>query len=216
MNGDRKPKAPIARQLRQEAGFGCCVCGNPIYQHHHIVPYTEEDPHYRLEDMMILCPNHHTECHDYKINPTLSIQEQREAKEKPYNIVNGFVGGFLKVSSYQVKMGNLLLTLIKGAKISFANIDQEAAFRFSVGDENILEISGMFYDKEGNLLATLEGNNFISEAPFPWDIQFKHQWLKISLKPRNIFLEIDAHISPIQVKADVWYKKDRFVSHLVF
>jgi 5-methylcytosine-specific restriction endonuclease McrA len=57
----RKRPRPVEQILRQEAGLGCCVCGHPIFQYHHIVPYTEEDPHYRPDDMMILCPNHHDE-----------------------------------------------------------------------------------------------------------------------------------------------------------
>ena len=206
MNGDRKPPANVARQLRQEAGFGCCKCGCPIYEYHHIIPYTEDDPHFRVEDMMILCPLHHKECHDYRENPTLSIEEQREAKENPFNIINGHMEGLLKVRGNQVRAGILLFTLRKGVSVEIIKIGQEAAFCLSVGDEDNLEISGNFYDKEGNLLATLEKNSFISEEPFPWDIQFKRQWVKINLKPRDIFLEINTHTSPIEVRAIVWYK----------
>ena len=36
----------IKRQLRQEAGFGCCKCGFPIYDYHHIVEFSEEK-HFR-------------------------------------------------------------------------------------------------------------------------------------------------------------------------
>ena len=27
----------VKRQVRQEAGFGCCKCGNPIFEYHHII-----------------------------------------------------------------------------------------------------------------------------------------------------------------------------------
>ena len=211
MNGDRKTPANIARQLRKESGFGCCVCGNPIFQYHHIVPYTEEDPHFRPEDMMILCREHHGESHDYKENPTLSIEEQREAKENPFNIKNGHMEGLLKVRTNQVKVGLGLLTLKKGECVDIIKVGQDSAFSLSVGEEDNLEISGNFHNKEGSLLATLEKNNFISEEPFPWDIQFRRQWVKINLKLRDIFLEINTHTSPIEVRANVWYKG----SHLI-
>ena len=50
----------VKRRLRQESGFGCCKCGHPLYQYHHIVPYSEvqED---NPETMLTLCPNHHEE-----------------------------------------------------------------------------------------------------------------------------------------------------------
>jgi hypothetical protein len=51
---------PVKRQLRQEAGFGCCKCGLPVFQYHHIIPREVED-HNRPEDVMVLCPNHHWE-----------------------------------------------------------------------------------------------------------------------------------------------------------
>ena len=207
MSGDRKPPAHIARKLRQEAGFGCCVCGCPIFQYHHIIPYTEDDPHFRHEDMMILCPfPHHYECHDYRESPTLSIEQQRAYKKNPHNIQKGFIEGLLKFRGNQVKVGYSLLTVKKGINLSIINYNQNSVFELSIGENNNLEISGIFYDKEGNLLATLEKNNFISKEPFPWDIEFKRQWFKIKLKPRDIFLEIDAHKSPIEVKANVWYK----------
>ncbi len=39
----KSPSTPllIKRQLRQEAGFGCCKCGKPIIQYHYIIPYTQ-------------------------------------------------------------------------------------------------------------------------------------------------------------------------------
>jgi len=48
--------ADVRRRLRQEAGFGCCVCGFPIYDYQHIVPYSVR-AHFDPPDMMILCPN---------------------------------------------------------------------------------------------------------------------------------------------------------------
>jgi hypothetical protein len=62
MNGHltREPPAAVKRQLRQEAAFGCCICGHPIYQYHHIRPF-EPNHHHDPDDMMLLCPNHHHE-----------------------------------------------------------------------------------------------------------------------------------------------------------
>ena len=66
---------PVRRILRQEAGFGCCTCGFPIYQYHHIVPYAHEH-HYRPQDMMTLCPN----CHAQATAGAMPESEQRHYK----------------------------------------------------------------------------------------------------------------------------------------
>jgi hypothetical protein len=36
MKKNREIPSEIKRQLRQEAGFGCCICGIPIIEYHHI------------------------------------------------------------------------------------------------------------------------------------------------------------------------------------
>lgn len=66
---------PVKRQLRQEAGFGCCVCGLPIIQYHHIIPRAIEE-HNRPEDMMIFCPNHH----DAATKGAMTESQQRSYK----------------------------------------------------------------------------------------------------------------------------------------
>jgi hypothetical protein len=69
---------PVARQLRQEAGFGCYVCGLPVVQYHDIVPYHEDDP-YPVEEIMILClfPRH-----DQATKGALTV-DQQGGEEQP-------------------------------------------------------------------------------------------------------------------------------------
>jgi hypothetical protein len=82
----------VARQLRQEAGFGCCKCGVPILQYHHIVSWKDEQ-HYRPEDMMVLCPLHH----DQATKGAMPVDEQRELKSSPHNIKAGRARGLLEI-----------------------------------------------------------------------------------------------------------------------
>ena len=80
----RNTPDPIKRQLRQEAAFGCCVCGFPILQYHHIVQW-KDDQHFRPEDMMVLCPNDH----DRATKGAFPEAEQRRWKANPYNKERG-------------------------------------------------------------------------------------------------------------------------------
>jgi hypothetical protein len=71
-------------------------------QYHHIVPYSVE-PHFRPEDMIALCPNHHELAND----GALSAEQQRAAKASPYNRQHGHV------------MGPLYANLIPAAVLGF-------------------------------------------------------------------------------------------------
>lgn len=44
----------------------------------------------------------------------------------------------------------------------------------------------------------------------PWDIESSFQWLKLRHKLKEIFLEIDVRKFPIELKADLWRKKQNF------
>jgi len=53
MDANRTIPVDIKRQLRQEANFGCCKCGVPILEYHHIKPYHDVKTH-DANDMMVL------------------------------------------------------------------------------------------------------------------------------------------------------------------
>ena len=74
--------AEIKRQLRQEANFGCVVCGAPIIQYHHIIPYSERE-HHDPEHMTVLCPNHHS--HAGPDSEALTPDMLYEYKSEPHN-----------------------------------------------------------------------------------------------------------------------------------
>src|SRR5437867_1684432 len=91
---DRPPTPPaVALRLRKEAGFGCCKCGFPVVQYHHIIEYAN-DPHFRPEDMMALCAR----CHEEATKGVMTVAEQRRFKAHPHNIGRGWAAGPLKIN----------------------------------------------------------------------------------------------------------------------
>jgi trigger factor len=56
----RSIPSAIKREVRQRCGFGCVLCGYPIYDFHHEPPYREVKEH-RKENIFCLCPKHHRE-----------------------------------------------------------------------------------------------------------------------------------------------------------
>jgi hypothetical protein len=189
----------VKRALRQEAGFGCCKCGNPIYQYHHIVPRSSV-----LQDLMILCPN----CHHEATIGVMSEPEQRTYKNKPFNVGKGYAEGTLKLNQSELVI-NVGTNQFIGDGYVVA-VDKRPLLSIGIDEDNRITLSVSLYDREDNLLALIEQNEWISGDPFPWDVEFSVNWIRIRKKHRNIILEIDARKFPINIYADLWREKQNF------
>ena len=51
---------PMQRAVRQRCCFGCVICGQPLYEYHHMVPYAEVKKH-EEDNLTLLCDDHHKE-----------------------------------------------------------------------------------------------------------------------------------------------------------
>lgn len=71
----------IKREVRQKCKFGCIVCGLPIYDYEHILPFSEVKEH-SADNIVLLCPNHHA-LKTRGRYPTAKLLELREA---PHNL----------------------------------------------------------------------------------------------------------------------------------
>ena len=190
---------PIKRRLRQEAGFGCCKCGIPIFEYHHIVRDSE-----KIEDLMILCPI----CHHEATVGAMLIDEQRTYKSHPNNIMNGYVEGKLKITQKALAISMGTNQFIGDG--NFILVDQEELLSISLNDSGMVELSIHLYDSDEKLLVNIECNEWISGDPFPWDIESSFQWIKLRQKLGSIALEIDARKYPIEIRADLWRKGQNF------
>jgi hypothetical protein len=126
----RNTPAAVARLLRQEAGFGCCVCGTPILQYHHIVEWADEQ-HFRPQDMMVLCPTHH----DQATKGAMPEVEQRQYKAAPNNIKRGLVDGTLKVrQDYCAASFGSVMMVGEG---TFLQMDGKNVLGFNIEDQHL-------------------------------------------------------------------------------
>lgn len=189
---------PIKRIVRQEAGFGCCKCGFPIYQYHHIIPKSE-DP----EEIMLLCPI----CHHEATVGAMKEKEQRFHKLSPFNIKRGYVDGKLKINEQLPVLGIGSNQFV--GEGDFILVDNKSLLSLEA-DGGRLEVTVELYDPEDHLVALIDNNEWISGDPLPWDLESSFQYLKIRHKLRKIALEIDARKSPTELRADLWYKGQNF------
>jgi len=186
------------RAVRQASGFGCCKCGLPIIEYHHIIKDTENP-----DEIMLLCPIHH---HEATVG-AMTIDEQWDYKKKPYNIEKGFVQGQLKVNQTTpiINVGTNQF-IGEGA---FLIVDKENLLSLRI-NEGKLELSLRLYDQNDVIVADIQNNEWISGNPLPWDIESSFQWLRIRRKLRDIEFMLDARVAPINLRADIWRKGQNF------
>ena len=198
----KRPKPPrhVQLRLRKEAGFGCCKCGRPVYEYHHIIEYAN-DPHFRSEDMMILCPY----CHDEATKGAMTEKEQRVHKANLYNIQRGLASGQFKIN--QDLCAIECSTILMRANGTMFRVDGEPLLGLELNSNGGLDLSVILFDKDNNKIATIDHNEWVTESDFmPWDIESDFQYLKIRQKAGDIRLEIDARTEPVQLRADLWAK----------
>ena len=77
-----RPAIPshIKRKVRQRCGFGCVICGLPIYEYDHVPGYERVKRH-RADELTLLCPMHHAE----KTKGLLPVDRVIAADRKPFN-----------------------------------------------------------------------------------------------------------------------------------
>ena len=82
--GPRDIPEPIKRQVRQRCGFGCVVCGLPLFEFEHLKGWANVQRHV-AEEITLLCDRHHRE----KTSGLLPIADIEAADASPFNFRTG-------------------------------------------------------------------------------------------------------------------------------
>ncbi|MEM8876113.1 MAG: HNH endonuclease signature motif containing protein [Planctomycetota bacterium] len=82
MKREGRPAIPaeVKRRVRQRCGFGCVICGLPLYEMDHIQPWATEGMHDEA-NLTLLCDRHHRE----KTSGLLPIEALKRANTSPRN-----------------------------------------------------------------------------------------------------------------------------------
>lgn len=89
MSESEKPSSrniplPIQREVRQRCGFGCVVCGMPLYEYEHMEGWATVQRHV-ADEITLLCDQHHRE----KTGGLLPLAAVRAANAAPFNLKEG-------------------------------------------------------------------------------------------------------------------------------
>jgi HNH endonuclease len=190
MPDDRPPiPAPIKRQVRQRCGFGCVICGLPLYEYDHLVPWSEVEEH-DPDNIVLLCDQHHRE----KTNGLLPIEQVLAANEAPANLATGVSTPYdlhYDGNSCEAMIGSNIHEWPKihdGLLTIPVLIDDTPIIMFRVEDEHLL-LTVQLFDEENALIVQVVDNELVFSAE-EWDVEFQGRTLIVRSTPRNIFVRI--------------------------
>jgi len=180
---------PIQREVRQRCGFGCVVCGLPLYDYDHLLGWANVHRHV-ADEITLLCVQHHRE----KGNGLLTSAMIEAANKNPHNLREGvsrpydlhysgdeceiLVGG----NSFSTKVGGY------GTVLLAVSVDNTPLLAFVLGDGHLLLNLNVF--DEYNQLVLCIGNNQLLQSSGNWDIQLVGQNLVVREAERKILIDI--------------------------
>jgi len=135
-------RLPVQREVRQRCGFGCVLCGMPLYEYHHMTPYRETQEH-RADDITLLCDKHHKEA----TNGLLTSEQVATANANPFNVQHNVSSPyglhFQGDESHVVIGGNLFSGIVR---------DKENVGRVIAISVDDIDLIWFKIDPAGNLL----------------------------------------------------------------
>lgn len=180
---------PIQREVRQRCGFGCVMCGLPLYEYEHMAEWAVVKRHV-AEEITLLCDQHHRE----KTGGLLPTQAVVAANANPFNLRGGSSKPYdLHFSGNEaiVNIGSNYFTCQdEGYGTTFIPlmVDSIPLIAFIIADGHLL-LNLVIFD-EFNVPVLHIKNNQLLYSTIPWDIELVGTRLTIREAKRKILLEI--------------------------
>lgn len=180
---------PIQREVRQRCGFGCVVCGLPLYEYEHMEEWALVQRH-ASHEITLLCDQHHRE----KTGGLLPKAAVVEANANPYNHRAGVAKPYtLHFSGPEATVtvgGNTFTCQDQGYGTAMVplSIDGVPLIGLILGDGHLL-LNLVVFD-EYNVPVLHIKNNQLFQTTIPWDIQLVGTTLTIREAHRKILVEI--------------------------
>jgi hypothetical protein len=183
MSTNNNPPFQIQKQLRKDVLYGCAICGCPILEYVHIVPYTNVQA-FLPENMIALCPLHHI---GYD-NGEVSVSALHEAKNNPYNRIHEKHAFIIQSQDMAINVGKC--RFINTSRILVIDDFDILSIKREDGKYILLDIN--FFDKLNNLIAIVSENTWTAEKrrnSTDWSISYKPRHLTIQNQSKNIRFE---------------------------
>lgn len=189
--GREEIPSPVKLEVRRRCGFGCVICGLPLYEYHHIVPYAVSRNH-DPDNITLLCDRHHKEA----TNGLLPSANITEANLRPLNKrrnISAPFGLYFKSPVEVVIGGNSLATVIARDNPYAATairIDDVDIIGLRVSKSGELFLSVQVFSMDGFPILYVHENEIVYSVERPWDVEFKGKTLTIREEKRKILLRL--------------------------
>jgi HNH endonuclease len=190
MSEDRPPiPEPIKRGVRRRCAFGCVICGLPLYEYDHLVPYSEVGEHHAA-NLVLLCDRHHRE----KTSGLLPILRVTEASKNPANAQRGESAAYdlhYADSACVADLGSNVYVwpeLGEGMMTAPLVVDDTPIVLFRMQDGHLL-LTVQLFDESNEMLVQILDNELVYSVDH-WDVQFEGLQLTVRAAYREIFVRM--------------------------
>jgi hypothetical protein len=173
----------IQTQLRKAAFYGCAICGSPILEYVHIVPYRNIQA-FLPENMVALCPYHSMR---YDLSE-ISESTLRSAKADPYNKVHQQDTFSISSQEMYVNVGKRIF--VNTSRILVVDDFDIISIKREDGKYVLFDIN--FFDKLNNLIAIVSENGWTAErGSRDWSVMYKPRHLTIKNNSKDILFDAE-------------------------
>ncbi len=181
---------PIQRKIRQRCGFGCVICGLPLYEYEHMEEWAKVKCHV-ADDITLLCDQHHRE----KTAGLLPKEVMREANRSPFNLRDGVskpYNLYFSGKTAKIEIGGNSFTCEDhgyGTAMAPISVDDGPLLGLIMADGHLL-LNLVIFDEFNTPVLHIK-NNQLYYSTDPWDIQLVGTKLSVREAHRKILIEID-------------------------
>lgn len=198
---------PLKRELRQEGAFGCVICGSPIIEYHHIIPFHEVKSHNK-DEMVILCPEHHHRADCGEIPKDVLYK----AKQNPFNRNTDYISKDFFLRDYdKLKIRAGSNTYIRTPVL--LEVDSQPLITIG-NDEGKALLNAKFFNRHNKLLAEIVNNEWYAyKNKELWDLQYSPGHLKVNRAMGNIALEFSIKGDLVELRGSMFYNGFKIELH---
>jgi hypothetical protein len=187
-----RPAIPEAtkRAVRQRCGFGCVICGLPIFDYEHIDDWAQTYTHHP-DNLTLLCPEHHRQ----KTSGLLSRDAVRRATARPFNRGRSATrphrfGRLDSSKEFRVNLGSntIVFPSLSNVRYDLLVIDCVASLTLSCQDDQLL-LSVTFFDGNGSPILNIADGEVVLSLGV-WDFTLIGKLLTIRTGSRSVALQL--------------------------
>lgn len=187
--GPRDIPDPIKRQVRQRCGFGCVICGLPLFEYEHLKGWANVQRHV-ADEITLLCDRHHRE----KTAGLLPLADVEAADSNPINTRSGASAPYdLHYSGQRCELvigsnSAVVDQLAEGNGMCALMIDGVSLAHFRLSEGRLL-LSFLLFDELNRLILRVVDNEVVYSID-AWDIEFVGTNLVLRQAARQLLADI--------------------------